>query len=110
MIILSSKKTKVVFAAGKNIIEYNNDFYLDADTNTIYNKSSVNLNTIDDKCNGEVLFNPTKFLFEDNQLIENPYFKEQYTFSETMYNDMQSNIDYLMLLNDPDSTSETVTE
>lgn len=29
-----------------------------------------------------------------------------FTMTESMYSDMQSNIDYLMLLNDPDSASE----
>ena len=29
-----------------------------------------------------------------------------FTMTESMYSDMQSNIDYLMLLNDPDSAAE----
>lgn len=37
---------------------------------------------------------------------QQPIFK----LTEDMYTEMQSNIDYLMLLNDPDSASETVTE
>lgn len=34
----------------------------------------------------------------------------QFTMTESMYSDMQSNIDYLMLLNDPDSAAEEETE
>lgn len=106
MIILSLKKTHVVLSAGENIVEYNGNSYIDTDTNVIYQKSLVNFFNIDEVISDEVMFNPSKFLFEDGKLIENPYYKEQYTFSEDTYSEIQANIDYLMLLNDPDSTTE----
>lgn len=103
MIILSLKKTHVVLSAGKNIVEYKNNSYMDTDTNEIYQKSLVDFSNIEEPISDEVMFNPTKFLFEDGKLVVNPYYKEAYTFSEDMYTEMQSNIDYLMLLNDADS-------
>lgn len=106
MIIISSKKTHIVLCAGNNISEYENDFYRDNDTLTLYQKSLVDINTIDVLENDEIVFRPSKYIVRENKIIQNPYFKEPYTFSETMYNIIQSNIDYLMLLNDPDSAVE----
>lgn len=110
MIILSLKKTHVVLAAGKNIVEYKNNSYMDIDTNEIYQKSLVDFSNIEEHISDEVMFNPTKFLFEDGKLVVNPYYKEPYTFSEDMYSELQSNIDYLMLLTDADSATEEETE
>ena len=38
---------------------------------------------------------------------EIPKSKPSFAMTEDMYTEMQSNIDYLMLLNDPDSAAET---
>ena len=54
---------------------------------------------------------PTKS-YEENaktmceQLCSTSNTEKQFIMTEAMYTEMQSNIDYLMLLNDPDSTGE----
>ena len=107
MKIIYAKKDNVIVCAGHNIVSHDEYNFLDEDTNTYYSNNTFSIADIDAPDN-DILVYPTKYQYnvDTNTISNNPYFKEPYTFSENMYNNIQSSIDYLMLLNDPDSASE----
>lgn len=105
MKILYDKKTAVIITGGTNIDEYENDFFMDYDTHTIYPKYSteiIEIESVDD----DVLLKPKKYRIKNNSITLNTSYTEPHIVTTEEYEQLASNVDYLMLITDPDSTSE----
>ena len=107
MYVIYNKYSKYVFAVTTNVTildEYN---ILDCDTGIGYSLSIVEYNQIDKSPDDMADYN---YEYRDGTFIKLDHRESAFIIPENEYNSLKANIDYLMLLNDPDSASETVTE
>lgn len=89
-----------------NVFENGFDIFVGESSSTPYMHQPEPFIPNPDKTYEENAIEMCKNLSErSNQEPEKPF-----TMTEAMYSDMQSNIDYLMLLNDADSVTEEETE
>ena len=108
MKIICNKKSNIIICVGDDIISYDDDRIIDNDTQTIFDKKNIVLYDMDISAldNTELFICPYKYMVSNGTIVKNPTYREPYTLSEEMYTSLISNVDYLMLLNDPDTATE----
>lgn len=108
MFLICSKINNVILSICKKVDYMENGYPIDVYRNIAYPDDTSFVYDVDDVPN---MVSEFKYCYtEENGFYKNEKYTEPYMLTEDMYKDILSNIDYLMLLNDPDSTSETVTE
>lgn len=108
MDIICKKLTNEVVGISEHI-DYNDNGYPyipETDTCFILNHVYVVKDVLNIPDNFSLEYQKYCFNSEKSELYVNPVYKDPFTLSETEYTSLRSDMDYLMLLNDPDSASE----